>query len=204
MRKADWRKGEIYDTAVLFSLQLEMFRNTAYDEAESEESNIVPIQIVKEKVEERKIMGDQKKKIFFGSSKEAADTMDIIAALVSSLGYDTVTWNSPNASVFIAGDNTIDSLLNVADKVDGAVFIFDEDDKIWYRDGIEGTVRDNVIFEYGLFMGKLGKQKVVIANKKKPKLATDLKGITYIDANKGEAEVKLQLKEWLIHKIENN
>ena len=81
---------------------------------------------------------------------------------------------------------------------------FDEDDKIWYRDGIEGTVRDNVIFEYGLFMGKLGKQKVVIANKKKPKLATDLKGITYIDANKGEAEVKLQLKEWLIHKIERS
>ncbi len=161
-----------------------------------EESNVVSMELIKKQGEERKTMAEEKV-IFFGSSKEAEDTMDEIAALVATLGYETLTWNSPNGGVFVAGNSVLDSLLETADRVDGAIFIFNDDDDVWCRDEIQGSVRDNVLFEYGLFMGKLDKKKVVFANKNKPKLASDLSGVVYIDANKKEAEIRQALKQWL-------
>ena len=162
-------------------------------------TNIVNIGIHREWAEGGYIMEDsKKKKIFFGSSTEAVDTMDEIAALVSSLEYETITWNSPNKNVFIAGDSILDSLIETSKNVDAAIFIFNDDDKTWCRDGVQrGTVRDNVLFEYGLFMGALGKQRVIFASKNKPKLASDLAGVTYIDANVGEAQIRQSLKAWL-------
>lgn len=144
-----------------------------------------------------KLMENKKKTIFFGSSKESSDTMDELAALVGILGHKTLTWNSPNKSVFIVGDSTIDSLIDAVDKVDGAIFIFSDDDQTWCRDEISGTVRDNVLFEYGLFMGGLGKTKVAFASKNKPKLASDLAGVKYIDADLDESVVRQELKKWL-------
>ncbi|WP_080283796.1 nucleotide-binding protein [Clostridium botulinum] len=161
-------------------------------------NKVVSIEEHREKMEGEVIMEDKKKTIFFGSSQESADTMDEVAALVGSLGYSTLTWHSPNKGVFIAGDSILDSLINTTGEVDGAIFIFNDDDKIWCRDEIlKSTVRDNVLFEYGLFMGNLGKTKVAFASKNKPKLASDLSGVTYIDADNDEAVVRQSLKNWL-------
>ena len=54
-----------------------------------------------------------------------------------------------------------------------------------------------MLFEYGLFMGALEKEKVCFVCKGNPKIASDLKGITYIDGNLGETQVKLKLKDWI-------
>ena len=107
----------------------------------------------------------------------------------------TLGWS--DGSIFVAGDSTLESLLKVSKEVDGAIFIFSDDDLTWCRDEVNGSVRDNVLFEYGLFMGSLDEKRVVIANKNKPKLASDLAGVKYIDANRGEALVKQELKAWL-------
>jgi predicted nucleotide-binding protein len=161
-------------------------------------SKVVSIKEHRGKMEGEVRMEDKKKIIFFGSSKESANTMDEVAALVGSLGCSTIRWNSPNSGVFIAGDSTLDSLISATKQVDGAIFIFNDDDKIWCRDEIaRGTVRDNVLFEYGLFMGSLGKTKVAFVSKNRPKLASDLVGVTYIDANNDEAVVSQSLKNWL-------
>lgn len=160
-------------------------------------SNVVSLDVHREKIEGG-AMEKEKKIIFFGSSQESSDVMDDIAAIVATLGYSTLTWNSPNKGVFIAGDSTLDSLINTTKRVDGAIFIFSDDDKTWCRDEIlRASVRDNVLFEYGLFMGSLGKTKVAFASKNKPKLASDLSGVTYISADMDEAVVKKQLKNWL-------
>lgn len=163
-----------------------------------DESNVVSLELIKNIGKEKRTMAEEKKEkvIFFGSSKEAVDTMDEAAAIVSNLGCKTLTWNSPNNGVFVAGNSILDSLLETADRVDGAVFIFNRDDEVWCRDEVKGSVRDNVLFEYGLFMGKLNKQKVVFVCKNRPDLASDLSGIIYIDANK-EAEMRQALKLWL-------
>lgn len=66
-----------------------------------------------------------------------------------------------------------------------------------------GTTRDNVLFEYGLFVGKKGRNNVVFICKNKPKIASDLKGITYIDADNGDFHMKVELKDWL-ESLKNN
>ena len=46
-------------------------------------------------------------------------------------------------------------------------------------------------------MGALEKEKVCFVCKGNPKIASDLKGITYIDGDLGETQVKLKLKDWI-------
>lgn len=157
--------------------------------------NIIPIRL-SEKVEEIKM---ERKKIFIGSSKESESCMTTIAALIDSLGSESRPWNSLTNPVFVAGNYTLDSLLEVADDVDGAIFIFSADDKTWYTKHLkeENTVRDNVLLEYGLFCGKKGRKKVAFVCKNNPRIASDLLGITYIDGNGSESQIKLELSSWL-------
>lgn len=165
---------------------------------ESIGNNIVSIEAHKPIIQEEIKMETKKKKIFFGSSTEAADIMDEIAVSVATLNCTTLKWNSPSDGIFIPGNMTLDSLINTANEVDGAIFIFNADDKVWYHNDVaESTVRDNVLFEYGLFMGALGKRNVAFVCKDKPKLASDLAGVTYIDANNDPSIVKMHLKHWI-------
>ena len=57
---------------------------------------------------------------------------------------------------------------------------------------ISDKVRDNV-----LFAGALGKENVCFVCKGKPQLATDLRGITYVDGDLGDAIIKAKLKDWI-------
>lgn len=139
-------------------------------------------------------------KIFLGSSTDSADYMEEIALKLQQLNQDTLMWNETGKGIFPPGTNTIDALVKITESVQAAVFIFNADDKIWNdKSSLEGvdTVRDNVLFEYGLFVGKLKKEKVCFVCKGKPKLASDLKGITYIDGDTKDLEVKNKLKDWL-------
>ena len=54
----------------------------------------------------------------------------------------------------------LDSLTNGLKDFDFGVFIFAPDDILKLRDQTHAAVRDNVLFEFGLFMGKLGKERV--------------------------------------------
>lgn len=148
-----------------------------------------------QKQEEIKVM-----EIFMGSSSDAKDYMDEIAVQLEELGAKTLPWYSSGKGIFVPGDNTIDALIKITERVQAAIFIFNADDKIWNDKSaldISDTVRDNVLFEYGLFAGALGKEKVCFVCKGKPRLATDLQGITYVDGDKGELTVKSKLKDWL-------
>ena len=140
-----------------------------------------------------------KKKIFIGSSKESIEDMAIIAALIDSMGAEARPWNSVTNPVFIAGNYTLDSLLEVAEKVDGAIFMFNAEDVTWYTKRMKeaNTVRDNVLLEYGLFCGKKGRKNVAFVCKNNPKIASDLLGITYIDGDATESQIRIGLSSWL-------
>lgn len=137
--------------------------------------------------------------IFIGSSTQAASEIEQIALVIEEKGFKALPWNSRGKGVFRATNFTMENLINVADRVCAAIFIFNSDDEIWYSSDnmTVGTTRDNVLFEYGLFVGKKGRGKVVFICKNKPKIASDLKGITYIDADSGEFHMKAELKDWL-------
>jgi len=164
--------------------------------ASMEQAKIVPINSQKQNIkQEKKVM-----EIFLGSSSEAKDYMEEIALYLQELDQDTLMWTETGKGIFVPGTNTIDALIDITKKVQAAVFIFNVDDTTWNENSAleeAKTVRDNVLFEYGLFTGALGKNRVCFVCKGRPKVATDLKGITYIDGDQKPLLVKNKLKDWL-------
>src|ERR1700736_5871344 len=117
-----------------------------------------------------------KPRIFIGSSSEKLQlSYDVQESLGNSV-HGTV-WK---LGVFEVGQFSIESLFEALEKHDFAVFVFAPDDVTRMRGAVENTVRDNVIFELGLFMGRLGRQNTFMLTPASSKLhlPSDLVGIT--------------------------
>lgn len=117
-----------------------------------------------------------KPKIFIGSSVES---LNIAYAIQENLEHDALctVWDQ---GIFELSGNALENLLTATLNYDFSIFVFKPDDIIKIRDKEYRTVRDNLIFELGLFISKLGKEKVffLIPTKTvKLHLPTDLLGI---------------------------
>lgn len=121
----------------------------------------------------------RKPRVFIGSSVESLPIADAINANLDH-SCEVTVWRS---GTFRLSSNSIDSLVERATAVDFAIFIFSPDDLAVMREKEEKVVRDNVVFELGLFIGAIGKERCYIV---KPRnvdlhLPTDLLGITPAD-----------------------
>ena len=117
-----------------------------------------------------------KSKVFIGSSVEG---LKIAYAIQQNLRHnaETTVWDQ---GVFELSATTIEALIEVLDNSDFGIFVFSPDDVVKIR-GVESqVVRDNVLFELGLFIGRLGRKRafIVIPEGVDFKLPTDLLGIT--------------------------
>lgn len=140
--------------------------------------------------------GDERvKKVFIGSSKEAIKEMERIAIFLEEFDCEVITWNNPKT--FIAGDFTLESLVDMSNRVDAAIFVFNGEDETWYRDNLVKSVRDNVLLEYGLFLGTIGRKSTIFMCKNKPKIATDLLGINYLNGEKKDFSLRKDIELWL-------
>ncbi|MDP8929130.1 MAG: nucleotide-binding protein [Actinomycetota bacterium] len=111
--------------------------------------------------------------IFLGSSTEAVTIVNRLVGLMSPR-YTMRPWNQ----VFTPGEYTLDSLLREVEQADGAVFIFAKDDELGFRGEATFSARDNVILEYGLFVSRLGRDRVLIVEEQGVKMPADVFGIT--------------------------
>jgi predicted nucleotide-binding protein len=70
----------------------------------------------------------------------------------------------------------------MVDEADFAALVFGPDDKVMSRGGEEMAPRDNVIFELGLFMGGLRRERTFVVKEQRTdiKIPTDLMGMTPI------------------------
>ena len=104
-------------------------------------------------------------RIFIGSSGEglkiATQTKDF---LENSLNAECVVWDQ--FGVFEYNKSTFEALLNGRFFYDFVILVATSDDLVWWRKIITRIPRDNVIFEFGLYLGSLGESR------------TDLNGIT--------------------------
>lgn len=122
-------------------------------------------------------MSDQLPSLFIGSSTEG---LDIAREVELQLHRDSVTtiWKD---GVFGLGGGTLESLMNALDQFDFAVMVLSPDDLIESRGQSYASPRDNVLFELGLFMGRLGRSRVFIVHEEGQeenlKLPSDLAGI---------------------------
>lgn len=125
------------------------------------------------------------KKIFIGSSSEG---LSIARAIQMELEHDAncEIWNQ---GIFEVGDAYIESLESALNDFDFGLFVFTPDDTIIIRGEEKKIARDNVIFELGMFIGKLTRKKAFILFPKKSKLhiLSDMDGVSklsYDPANK--------------------
>lgn len=101
-------------------------------------------------------MAQRKLRVFAGSSREAIEYVDAVHEQLSP--YVEVTpWS---AGVFQAMEYPAESLEQQLENNDFAIFIFSPDDLVTIREKTYFTARDNVVFELGLFWGKLGRNRV--------------------------------------------
>lgn len=117
-----------------------------------------------------------KPRAFIGSSVEG---LNIAYAVQQNLLHsaEITVWDQ---GVFELSSTTIESLSKALDSNDFGIFVFSSDDTIKMRGSESTSVRDNVLFEMGLFVGKLGRERVffLVPDFDGPHIPTDLLGVT--------------------------
>ncbi len=119
---------------------------------------------------------DRKPTLFIGCSSEA---QRIARAFHRNLmdHCEVTVWKD---GFFGLSDSTIESLESQCGNYDYALFILSPDDKSVRRDKDILTPRDNVIFELGLFIGRIGRRRCFIATPSDGGVVvpSDLNGVT--------------------------
>ncbi|MCR9238342.1 MAG: nucleotide-binding protein [Alphaproteobacteria bacterium] len=112
----------------------------------------------------------------------SVESLPIARAIQNAFEHDpfqVVIWTD---GVFKVANYTLQSLEDEVDKSDFTIAIAHADDLTTVRGSDWPTPRDNVIFELGLFMGRLGRARAILMEPREEnvKLPSDLAGITTI------------------------
>ena len=114
---------------------------------------------------------------FVGSSKEGLGYANAFAAHLDARGIPCEVWTN----AFDLGKTTVESLEDALARHSFAVLIATADDLTTSRGKAKLSPRDNVILEFGLFVGRLGRDRafLLVEQTATPiKLPTDLLGVT--------------------------
>jgi hypothetical protein len=121
-----------------------------------------------------------KPKVFVGSASEAKKIAQAFCDALKDEASVVPWWLSPE---FRNGFSTLEGLIRAVQEYDFAVFILTPVDQVESRGQKGWSARDNVLFEYGLFLGCLGRDRTFIfvqkpAEKgKEVKIPSDLGGM---------------------------
>ena len=117
-----------------------------------------------------------KPSVFIGSSSEGLEFARAIRGLLSDAAQVTL-WNE---GFFRPGNTFIDTLVNALPRFDFAALVLTADDLVRSREVESFGPRDNVLFELGLFMGRLGRARTFLVHQSgvNLKIPSDLSGVT--------------------------
>jgi hypothetical protein len=120
--------------------------------------------------------------LFIGSSSEGLSTAQAIKKKFDA-EMDVTLWNE---GVFKMNASYLESLLRASNSFDFAILVFTPDDLVTSRSQTQSVPRDNVIFEHGLFLGRLGPNRAFIVCEETTKVLSDYAGITIATYRKSE------------------
>lgn len=132
-------------------------------------------------LERNKLVGQHREKtrVFIICSVEALAVGRIIESAFAHDNFVVRLWTN---DVFKVASYALESLETEVDDSDFAIAIAHSDDVTLFRNQEWPAPRDNVVFELGLFMGRLGRKRAILMEPRegKVKLPSDLSGITTI------------------------
>ncbi|AFI88087.1 DNA-binding protein [Aggregatibacter actinomycetemcomitans] len=133
-----------------------------------------------------------KKKIFIGSSSEELRIAEKVKKILEQDNeFEVTIWNDNSIwdnSVFKLNHNFLTDLLNSSLSSDFGILIGTCDDKVIVRGTERLQPRDNVLFELGFFIGKLGLDNCAFLIDKNIHILSDVQGITLARANMGDPD----------------
>jgi hypothetical protein len=112
--------------------------------------------------------------IFIGGTTEGLKFADTFKIAIEKTGKVLCTiWT---ADTFQFNESFLNSLTKASITYDFGVFIASADDLAFIREKVEEIPRDNVLFEYGLFLGAMGSNRTFLIQEDGCKIPTDLQG----------------------------
>jgi Predicted nucleotide-binding protein containing TIR-like domain len=116
-------------------------------------------------------------RFFLSSSSEQLPIAKALEANLAADGFEPTLWSREAHG---ASQYNLEALLAEARTSDFAVFVFAPDDQVSIRGEVFSVVRDNVLFELGLFIGALGRDRCFIVRSAEGpmRLPSDLDGLT--------------------------
>lgn len=123
-------------------------------------------------------------RLFIICSAEALDIAKCIRIGLKHVTRQIVIWS--DEQIFESGSYPLETLEKEVNQADFAIALAEPDDIIRSRDRSQVTVRDNVIFELGFFMSRLGRARslLLVPRGTDVKLPSDFKGLTPIAYSK--------------------
>jgi predicted nucleotide-binding protein len=125
--------------------------------------------------------------IFIGSSVE---NLSVAREIQLGFSHDKMLVSVWTDGVFKASKTAVESLLAAVRASDFAIFLNTPDDIVVSRDIEIPAPRDNVVFELGLFMGLLGRERTFVVKPRGVaiKMPSDLLGFTPLEYAEGAAD----------------
>lgn len=117
-------------------------------------------------------------KVFIGSSSESKAIAEELQMLLEPKTARCQVWDQ---SIFELGKSVLEDLTAKLDDFDFAILVLAPDDALTIREQDKVAPRDNVIFELGLFMGALGRERTIFVipdDISGLRLPTDILGVT--------------------------
>jgi len=129
----------------------------------------------------------RKARIFIGSSSEALEAARAVRSLLVSADAEITLWSE---NFFRQGRGYLETLTASLDLFDFAVILATPDDLVTTRGESLLSPRDNILFELGLFMGKLGRDRTLLIHPRNAqlKLPSDLLGVATASCDWPSAE----------------
>jgi len=167
------------EAVVAFELTEEAFSALAAEHPEI--YRMIARELARRLLQRNAVTGVPRKQIrvFVISSVEA---LPIARAIQTAFEHDAFIVTVWTDGVFKVANYTLQSLEDEIDRSDFAIAIAHPDDVVESRQESWPKPRDNVIFELGLFMGRLGRARAILMEPRdeKVKLPSDLAGVTTI------------------------
>ena len=119
-----------------------------------------------------------KRRIFVGSSTEGLEKAQQICSLLATFDdVESVLWTD----VFEPGLITFEALENMLVRCCAAVFVATPDDRSVVRNTEVHTLRSNILMEFGLVAGRIGRHSIAVCLFGGVTLPSDLAGLTVVE-----------------------